>query len=68
MSGIFCIPTAWHVLVITFMNAKVGNVSQWLLDGMSIIFKNEPQEAVDEYVYNSALLSVKTFTLNFRSD
>ena len=27
-------------------------------DGMSIIFKNEPQEAVDEYVYNSALLSV----------
>ena len=23
ISGMFCIPTAWHVLIMTFMNAKV---------------------------------------------
>jgi hypothetical protein len=23
VAGIFCIPTSWHVLIMTFMNAKV---------------------------------------------
>jgi len=25
VSGLFCVPTAWHVLIMTFMNAKVDN-------------------------------------------
>ena len=31
ISGIFCIPTAWHVLIMTFMNAKVNYIVILLL-------------------------------------
>ena len=38
--GLFCIPTAWHILIMTFMNAKVNTI------GLLMDFKNKKYKSL----------------------
>ena len=29
ITGLFCAPSVWHVMIMTFMNAKVYQVTSW---------------------------------------
>ena len=78
ISGIFCIPTAWHVLIMTFMNAKVNYIvilllvdfkhSKHILLSLTTYIKiPQPPQKAQKHLWSYAILCIiKTKQLNSR--